>query len=104
MRRGRVEPPFEHVAVDDDGAGKLAVAGALLHRADVHDQRAHSPEGGEFRSRGAMREPAADPLQGLVDAGAGVNLEGAHRGLPGSGAPSTASVRSGTRKASGRSL
>src|SRR5439155_5252240 len=103
VRRGRVEPPLEHVAVHDDGAGKLAVAGALLDRPDVHDQRPQRPQGRELRSRGAMREPAADPLQDLVDSGADVTLDSAHRAAPGSGAPSTTSVRSGTRKASRRS-
>jgi hypothetical protein len=38
MRAGRVEPPFEHVAVDDDRARKLTVALAQFDGPNVHDE------------------------------------------------------------------
>jgi hypothetical protein len=40
VRRGRVESPLEHVAIDDDGAGHLPVALALRDRSDVDHERA----------------------------------------------------------------
>jgi hypothetical protein len=52
VRAAGIQSPFENIAIDDDGTGELAVAAALVKRADVNDQCAHGAKLGHVgRSR-----------------------------------------------------
>jgi hypothetical protein len=51
VRRGRVESPFQDVAVDHDGAGQVTVASALLEWSDVDEDRPLGDFTGEVLDR-----------------------------------------------------
>ena len=68
-RAGGVEPPLEHVALDQQGSGHLALEGALRGRADVDELGAVEP-GDVGRHRAQPVERAASPVQEALDVGA----------------------------------
>ena len=64
----RIEPPFEHVAADEDRSRHLALDDALLERPDV-DQRGAVGQRGERRLRPQPPQAAARLGEQVIDAG-----------------------------------
>lgn len=65
VRAGRVEPPLQHVAVDDHRPGQLAVAETLLDRAGVDHEGAVGGLGCEVARADPVQVPAAGRQQVL---------------------------------------
>lgn len=66
IRAGRVQPPFEDVAVDHQGVRQVPVPPALIGRADVDDEGTSGPGGREVRGLDPI-EPAPTLLEQTVD-------------------------------------
>ena len=66
MRAGRIQPPFEDVAVDDYSSRQVTVSQPLIHRADVDDKAASGLDGREVGRLDPV-QPATTFLEQAID-------------------------------------
>lgn len=56
----RVQPPFQHVALDDEGIDHLTLFGTLRGRTDVDQERTTAERGRHLVGRQTTQAPRAD--------------------------------------------